>query len=356
MSTGHPSEFSRIRLQFAQSRDAAGLHRQPVVRAIHPEPGRARRAPVLKEPRHETLLPESSHRCCCRCGSSPAHAALNVFATVPEWGALAEELGGDKVKVYTATTALQDPHHVEARPSLIARARSADLVVATGAELEVGWLPLVLQQAGNPEGAARHAGLLRGRGARAAARQAHAPRSRRGRHPPAGRSAHPDRPAQHRARRRSRSPHAWRELDPANAAYYRSALQGVRRALAAPRSRAGSARRRRSRACRRRAAQGASRISSRGSAWSEVAALEPKPGMEPTTAHLSEVLATLQRQPAKMVLRAAYQSDRASQWLARAREDHAGRAAVHRRRHRRREGPLRPVRRHDRAAARRGAQ
>src|SRR5947207_13326009 len=81
--------------------------------------------------------------------AAPALAILNVFATVPEWGALVEELGGDKVKVYTATTALQDPHHVEARPSLIARARGADLVVATGAELEVGWLPLVLQQAGN---------------------------------------------------------------------------------------------------------------------------------------------------------------------------------------------------------------
>ncbi len=48
-------------------------------------------------------------------------------------------------------TRLQDPHHVEAKPSLIARARSADLVVATGAELEIGWLPLVLQQAGNPK-------------------------------------------------------------------------------------------------------------------------------------------------------------------------------------------------------------
>jgi len=79
----------------------------------------------------------------------PALAELNVFATVPEWGALAQELGGDKVKVYTATTALQDPHRIEARPSLIARARAADLVVATGAELEVGWLPLVIQQAAN---------------------------------------------------------------------------------------------------------------------------------------------------------------------------------------------------------------
>src|SRR5512136_1825516 len=83
--------------------------------------------------------------------AAPAAAALNVFATVPEWGALAAELGGDKVTVYTATNALQDPHHVEAKPSLIARARSADLVVATGAELEVGWLPLVLRQAGNPK-------------------------------------------------------------------------------------------------------------------------------------------------------------------------------------------------------------
>src|SRR5690348_2480932 len=81
--------------------------------------------------------------------ATPAMATLAIFATVPEWGALAQELGGDKVSVYTATNALQDPHHVEAKPSLIARARKADLVVATGAELEIGWLPLVLQQAGN---------------------------------------------------------------------------------------------------------------------------------------------------------------------------------------------------------------
>src|SRR5258705_2761472 len=87
-----------------------------------------------------------------------AHADLNVFATVPEWGALAQELGGDKVKVYTATNALQDPHHVEARPSLIARARGADLVIATGAELEIGWLPLVVQQAGNAKALPGHPG------------------------------------------------------------------------------------------------------------------------------------------------------------------------------------------------------
>src|SRR5437867_8589837 len=79
----------------------------------------------------------------------PATAALNVFACEPEWGALAQELGGDKVSVYTATTALQDPHRIEARPSLIARIRSSDLLICSGSELEIGWIPLLLTQSGN---------------------------------------------------------------------------------------------------------------------------------------------------------------------------------------------------------------
>src|SRR5713226_2354335 len=79
----------------------------------------------------------------------PATAALNVFACEPEWGALAQELAGDKVSVYFATTALQDPHRIEARPSLLARARNADLIICSGAELEIGWLPLLLTQSGN---------------------------------------------------------------------------------------------------------------------------------------------------------------------------------------------------------------
>src|SRR6185295_1773830 len=83
--------------------------------------------------------------------SWPAHASLNIFACEPEWGSLAKELGGDKASIYVATTALQDVHHIEARPSLIARARSADLMVCTGAELEVGWAPLLQRQSGNPK-------------------------------------------------------------------------------------------------------------------------------------------------------------------------------------------------------------
>jgi len=76
-------------------------------------------------------------------------AAINVFACEPEWAALATELGGEKVSVFSATTAKQDPHRIEARPSLIARMRGADLVICSGSELEVGWLPLLLSQAGN---------------------------------------------------------------------------------------------------------------------------------------------------------------------------------------------------------------
>ncbi len=82
--------------------------------------------------------------------SLAAHADLKVFATVPEWGALAREIGGKHADVFTATGGLQDPHRIEARPSLIARARNADLVVATGADLEIAWLPVILRNSGNP--------------------------------------------------------------------------------------------------------------------------------------------------------------------------------------------------------------
>jgi zinc/manganese transport system substrate-binding protein len=79
----------------------------------------------------------------------PALAALNIFACEPEWAALAQEIGGDRVSAFAATTARQDPHRIEARPSLIARVRQADLVICSGSELEVGWLPLLLTQSGN---------------------------------------------------------------------------------------------------------------------------------------------------------------------------------------------------------------
>ena len=78
-----------------------------------------------------------------------AFAKVNVFTCEPEWKSLVETIGGRHVEVYSATTAFQDPHHIEARPSLIAKTRQADLLVCTGADLEIGWLPLLLRQSGN---------------------------------------------------------------------------------------------------------------------------------------------------------------------------------------------------------------
>ena len=246
--------------------------------------------------------------------AAPAPAALNVFATVPEWGALAQELGGDKVNVYVATSALLDPHHVEAKPSLIARARNADLVVATGAELEIGWLPLVLQQAGNPKvqpgkqayfEAAPNVPMLE--------KPARLDRAEGDVHP----LGNPHIQTDPRNIARVAGPLSARlaELDPANAGYY----QERGKAFAA-RWNAAIAR------WEREAAplKGVAVIVHHKDftyllnwlGMKEVAALEPKPGIEPTTSHLADVLATLERTPAKMVIRAAYQSDRASQWIA----------------------------------------
>lgn len=80
---------------------------------------------------------------------APAHAELNVFACEPEWAALVQELAGEHATVFAATHAGQDPHHIQARPSLIARLRSADLAVCTGAELETGWMPMLQRRARN---------------------------------------------------------------------------------------------------------------------------------------------------------------------------------------------------------------
>jgi len=81
--------------------------------------------------------------------SHNAFADIRIFACEPEWASLAKEIGGDKVTVYQATTGLQDPHHIQARPSLIAKLRRSDLLFCTGAELEIGWLPVLMQKSGN---------------------------------------------------------------------------------------------------------------------------------------------------------------------------------------------------------------
>jgi zinc/manganese transport system substrate-binding protein len=246
--------------------------------------------------------------------ATPAPAALNVFATMPEWSALTAELGGDKVNIYTATNALQDAHHVEAKPSLIARARSADLVVATGAEFEIGWLPLVTQQAGNPRIQPGKPGYFEAAGyVTLLEKPARLDRSEGDVHP----GGNPHIQADPRNIARVAEPLAARlaELDPDNAGYYRARY----RAFADRWTAAIGKWEKQAAPLRGIPILVQHKAFTYLEDWlglREVAALEPKPGVEPTTSHLTDVLATLQRQPVKMVIRAAFQSDRASQWIA----------------------------------------
>lgn len=83
---------------------------------------------------------------CLAAAALPASAEVRVFACEPEWASLAQEVGGSDVTAYSATHGGQDPHHIRARPSLIAQIRRADLLFCSGAELEVGWLPVLMQR------------------------------------------------------------------------------------------------------------------------------------------------------------------------------------------------------------------
>ena len=83
--------------------------------------------------------------------ANSAHAKLNVVTTLPDLGALAREIGGDKVDITTMAKPTEDPHFVDARPSFVVQLRSADVLIDGGAELELGWLPPLLQNARNPK-------------------------------------------------------------------------------------------------------------------------------------------------------------------------------------------------------------
>jgi zinc/manganese transport system substrate-binding protein len=80
-----------------------------------------------------------------------AHAKLNVVATLPDFGSLAREVGGDKINLVVLAKPTEDPHFVDARPSFVVSLRNADVLIDGGAELEIGWLPPLLQNARNPK-------------------------------------------------------------------------------------------------------------------------------------------------------------------------------------------------------------
>lgn len=246
--------------------------------------------------------------------SLPSHAALTILACEPEWAALASEIGADKIKVSSATTALQDPHRIEARPSLIARTRNADLLLCTGLELETGWLPVLLQQSGNAKIQPGQSGNFEaGNYVQRLEIPSRVDRSEGDVH--AAGNPHIQQDPRNIALVSAALVKRMAELDPANAVFYQerqkdftqrwtSAMKKWEQQIAP--------------------LKGMAIVEHHKNMeyllnWvglRAVGTLEPKPGVEPSAAHLSGLLNQLQRQPAKMVIRAAYQDGRPSLWLS----------------------------------------
>ncbi len=243
-----------------------------------------------------------------------AQANVKVLACEPEWGALAMELGGAQVDVAVATSARQDPHQIQAKPSLIARARNADLVLCTGAELEVGWLPLLLQQSGNAAIQPGKPGYFE---AAAFVRKLEVPtqldRSQGDVH--AAGNPHIQTDPRNIALVATALSARLQQLDAAHAAEYaqreRDFSQRWQQALARWNAQAAPL-------------KGLPVVSQHKAFpylydWlglKEVAVLEPKPGVEPSVAQLQTVLAALKNTPARMVIHAAYQDSKPSDWLS----------------------------------------
>lgn len=244
----------------------------------------------------------------------PAQAALNIFACEPEWGALAQELGGDKVSVYNATQALQDVHHVQAKPSLIARMRSANLVACTGLELEIGWLPMVLRQAGNAAVQPGKPGYFE---AGNYVQRLEIPQrlDRADGDVHAQGNPHIQTDPRNIAKVSVALAQRLAEVDPANAAFYQARQKDFAQRWQTAQQRWEN----QAKPLKDITVVVQHKAFPYLSDWlglREVAVLEPKPGVEPTSAHLAEVLAQLQQHPARMVIRAAYNDDRASSWLS----------------------------------------
>lgn len=245
--------------------------------------------------------------------AAPAQAKLKIFACEPEWGSLVQELAGDKVDVDVATSALQDVHQIEAKPSLIAKVRRADLTVCSGADLEVGWLPQLVRQSGNQK-------IAGGAGVFSAASQvktlqkpALLDRSAGDVHPQGNPHVQMD-PYRVLAVAKALDTRLI-ELDSANAAVYQQRLADFSARWNA--------------AIKRWEAKAAPlkgrNIVVHHDSWiyftqwlgmKEVGALEPKPGVPPTSAHLASLVATTKSSNTLAIVRAAYQDSKASAWLS----------------------------------------
>ena len=250
----------------------------------------------------------------CSVSSGFAEAKLNVFACEPEWSSLAEIIGGNLVKATTATSALQDPHYVQARPSLIAKIKKADLLICSGSELEIGWLPLLLRKGNNSN-------IQRGKIGHLMAGQF----VNRLDIPTSLDRAQGDLHSQGNPHIQT-NPHnlslvakviasRMAQIDTLNSSVYQqnlsSFLQRWELAIKGWEAQAVALR--------------GLEIVVHHKSWIyledwlgliEVAALESKPGIPPSGAHLSKLLKQMQTKPASIIINSPYQDTKASLWLS----------------------------------------
>ena len=240
-------------------------------------------------------------------------AEINVFACEPEWASLAAEIGGDKVNVFSATHARQDPHHIRARPSLIAKARRADLIFCSGGGLEVGWLPLLLQKSGGDTQPGTVGYLMASEYVTILEKPTVVDRSLGDVHPEG-------------------NPHV--HLDPRNLMLIAEQLSGRLSAIESENADF----------YQRNLEEFSVRLTKSIERWQveaqllkeievvvhhkgfsyllnwlgmiEAASLEPKPGIPPTVSHLESLLKQLKSRPASLIIRTAYESGDASEWLS----------------------------------------
>lgn len=241
-------------------------------------------------------------------------AQLSVLACEPEWAALVSELGGDQVSVSSATTAMQDPHHIQARPSLIAKARNADLLVCTGAELEIGWLPVLLQKSGNPKIQSQGSGYFMASDyVELLGKPTAVDRSMGDVHMAGNPHIHTS--PQNMLKVAAALTEKLSAVSPGNKALFENNHQRLRQSFDAALVRWQPDIH----------ALNGKKLVVHHDYWlylenwlqlRRVAVLEPKPGVPPSSTYLASLLGTLQQEKADMILQASYNDNRPAAWLS----------------------------------------
>lgn len=242
-----------------------------------------------------------------------AFADVKIFACEPEWESLAKEIGKDKVSIKTATSAFTDPHHIRAKPSLIAAIRRSDLVFCSGNSLEIGWLPILLEKAKESVQHGYVGYLMAGDHVEALEIPEVLDRSHGDVHPEGNPHVHLN--PHNIAKIASELTKRLSDIDKENANFYQANLKSFSQKWDSSIKKWEA----------KAAALKGMPIVVHHKNWAylidwlglkQVATLEPKPGIPPSASHLEKVITTLQKTPAKAVIHAPYESQKPSNWLS----------------------------------------